>query len=49
MVNLKCIKFQTLKKEHMDRIDQNAKDYVDRLWDLTKKEKDKFDVRISDC
>ncbi|CAB3407236.1 unnamed protein product [Caenorhabditis bovis] len=31
-----------VKKDHMDRIDKNAKDYVDRLWILAKRDRDKY-------
>uniref|UniRef100_A0A8R1I2L0 Fibronectin type-III domain-containing protein n=1 Tax=Caenorhabditis japonica TaxID=281687 RepID=A0A8R1I2L0_CAEJA len=33
-----------LKKDHIGRIEQNAKDYVNRLWDLAKKDRDKYET-----
>lgn len=34
-----------LKKDHMAKIEQNAKDYVDKLWSVAKRDRDKYKVR----
>lgn len=43
--NLKVSKLKALKKDHMAKIEQNAKDYVDKLWSVAKRDRDKYKVR----